>query len=382
MTLQALVEKFEITCMVFEDKKKKMSFWEEQFAELERATTTLSTKFQLKYEESELKAGLPEEVTLKLENRREGIRLSAKSASRLGRKLNPDKPLYERELHVITEQEIIGELSYGLESGSIPSLQFLVDRLEKAEEKKEIQIEEIIILEESKAEIKSEIETENDADEKLHFSDGLIPVVEVEQITEDIDTKDAEMNAERKIKSIQLSEVVENAINENNEVIEELNEIIEIAEKRFCTFIEKAVAPVMDGLYSGKKHGISLIKEIKVQSLEQTEYIEQWLNIYNEMLTPIEKLFESFEVELHIPAISDSFDENVHEPIAVVEDGAFNDEEIKEVVRYGLSYKKEIFNQNSFMIRPAQVIVVKNTQSKGELEEQELKGGGDSVGEV
>ena len=54
------------------------------------------------------------------------------------------------------------------------------------------------------------------------------------------------------------------------------------------------------------------------------------------------------------------FDENKQEPIGVVEDEQFQDEQIKEVVRYGLIYEKEIDNQSSFLFRPAQVIVVKN----------------------
>ena len=79
-------------------------------------------------------------------------------------------------------------------------------------------------------------------------------------------------------------------------------------------------------------------------------------------------LFNEFHVDLYIPQPQDTFDEYKHEPIGVVEDEELEDEQIKEVVRYGLIYQKELFNQSYFLIRPAQVIVVKN-KSKDLVEE-------------
>jgi hypothetical protein len=69
------------------------------------------------------------------------------------------------------------------------------------------------------------------------------------------------------------------AINEN--AIEELDENIESAEKRFCSFIEKSLAPVMDGLYSGKKHGESLRDEFKESAFEHADYAKNFMFMLN-----------------------------------------------------------------------------------------------------
>jgi hypothetical protein len=86
MTIHILVNEYEGIQKKYNDKTVKLTFWEHQFFELEKALNTLSDNFQKRYEKSEVPTDITEEVKSKLENRREGVRLSAKSASRLVRK--------------------------------------------------------------------------------------------------------------------------------------------------------------------------------------------------------------------------------------------------------------------------------------------------------
>ena len=154
--------------------------------------------------------------------------------------------------------------------------------------------------------------------------------------------------------------IIGEALERNEESLKELEEYLASAEKRFFKFMEKAVSPVLDGLYSGKKFASDLIEELTKSGNDQLQQTKQWLTVYDKLMSQIEQFFEKFSIKLYIPSVGSLFDENTQEPIGVVEDEQFQDEQIKEVVRYGLIYEKEIDHQSSFLFRPAQVIVVKN----------------------
>ena len=79
-------------------------------------------------------------------------------------------------------------------------------------------------------------------------------------------------------------------------------------------------------------------------------------------MNELTRFFDVFSVQLYIPEAGTLFNEETQEPIGVIEDAELEDEQIKEVVRFGLVYGKEIYEQEDFLIRPAQVIVVKNKQ--------------------
>ena len=56
--------------------------------------------------------------------------------------------------------------------------------------------------------------------------------------------------------------IIEEALERNEVILKELEEHLASAEKRFFKFMEKAVSPVLDGLYSGKKFANDLIEEL------------------------------------------------------------------------------------------------------------------------
>ena len=167
--------------------------------------------------------------------------------------------------------------------------------------------------------------------------------------------------------------LIQEAIENNQNVLQQLDEHIQAAEKRFLTFIEKGVAPVLDGLYSGEKYGKDLVDEVRTAGFENIDQVKEWLEIYNILMDEIKNLFHTFSVGIFSPEIGELFDEQKHEPIGVVEDSDFEDEQIKEVVRYGLTFEN---SSGTFLIRPSQVIVVKN--KKQEIVEQQ-RGNQDEV---
>ena len=107
------IEQFKKEAKLFGDRqsnyrKRVETFqnWKNQFQQLEQEVPQLINFFEKKYEEFAINHDLTEEVKAKLENRREGVRLSVKSVSRLMRKLNPEKPLEDHTEAFISSEEM------------------------------------------------------------------------------------------------------------------------------------------------------------------------------------------------------------------------------------------------------------------------------------
>ncbi|MFB9759030.1 nucleotide exchange factor GrpE [Ectobacillus funiculus] len=329
--LQSLIEDFNELQALYKLKRERLDNWKDQSQQLEQEVKRLMMSFEQYYEQWGVSGKFEDEIKEKLNNRREGIRLSVKSVNRLFRKLNPEKSLEAGYAAFIFEEGLADRLSISrwkaLKEGVLqdPPLHLEKDGACK----------------ESVGDVK--------VDKAVGNKDAKVPAGEQEYL---------EFTLEQGANTVH--NVIEEIILFNRGIVDELDSAIETAEKRFVTFMEKGVAPIMDGLYSGKHYAMDLTAELREAGYEQLEKVEEWLMIYNVLLSELQVLFDQFAVTLFAPAVGDIFDEYHHDPIGVVEDFNYQNEQIKEVVRYGLLYKKMIFNQNAFLIRPAQVIVVKN----------------------
>ena len=106
MEKEELLKRFNSNQKVYSEKRLKMDSWKSDFQQLETEIKDLMESFEKDYQESELTDDFSEDIREKLENRREGIRLSAKSVSRLIKKLDPEKPLTDVETDIITNDEV------------------------------------------------------------------------------------------------------------------------------------------------------------------------------------------------------------------------------------------------------------------------------------
>ncbi|WP_078409459.1 nucleotide exchange factor GrpE [Priestia abyssalis] len=340
--LKKFIEEFGDLQILYKRKRARLDNWKHQFQQLELEIKRLIMSFEQHYEQWIVSEQFGDEVKEKLENRREGIRLSVKSVSRLLRKLKPEKPLEGSASVFIGEEELAVKLSIFTWKVLKEGINLQDSQLNKGKDG---------VFKETASDMKAEQAAENNH-ENVQGEELDRCELTVEQENEQAGNK-----------------IMEETLLSNRNIIEELDESIEAAEKRFVTFMEKSVAPIMDGLYSGKCYATELIAELRDARYERMEKVEEWLVIYSLLLSEIQTLFNQFSITLFAPAAGDSFDEHRHEPIGVVDDLHFQSEQIKEVVRYGLFYKKPIFNQDSFLIRPAQVIVVKN-KIQNTIEEQ------------
>ncbi|CAK8582523.1 nucleotide exchange factor GrpE [Priestia megaterium] len=350
-----LVQELLVLQQQYEGRHKELEKWKAEFDRLSQETEEFMFSFHEKYEKTTIDEEFTDELKEKLENRLEGIKLSDKSVSRLIRRLNPEKEIETATSEFILAEKIGEQINQNRQVDSetkevVPhstsdDLQGQGDVEMKAEENHSESLE---------------IEENNTQEHDL--KNQPIEDVSIE--------KEAEITEEIENPTYGESEaaLLKEAIHSNQNVLQEVNEKIEAAEKRFVTFMEKGVAPIIDGLYSGSNYANDLLVELEQQNHEQFSKVKEWLTIYPRLMKDVEGLFNEFHVELYIPQPQDTFDEYKHEPIGVVEDEELEDEQIKEVVRYGLIYQKELFNQSHFLIRPAQVIVVKN-KSKDLVEE-------------
>jgi molecular chaperone GrpE (heat shock protein) len=272
----------------YKENRTLLDQWKVTFQDLSEKVESLSADFENQYNGMTIDENIPLELKEKLENRLDGIRLSNKTASRLKRKLNIEKPIEENTPEFIMWEELQGYKGRVLDS-------------EDSE-----------------------------------------PSNETEQSTEI------------------TMESVEQVLKSNEATNDCLKSSVEAAEKRFVSFFEKVLAPVMDGLYSGNVYAEDLLTEVNVSFSEHSNYVKEWLTVYTDLMSKINNLLEQFSVGLLIPEKGQFFNELEHEPLVVVEDPSMETEQIKEIIRYGYYYKGIIYKQERFLIRPAQVSVVKN----------------------
>ncbi|MEW4209479.1 hypothetical protein Q0O85_13105 [Priestia megaterium] len=349
-----LVKELLVLQQQYEGRHKELEKWKAEFDRLSQETEQFMFSFHEKYEKTTIDEEFTDELKEKLENRLEGIRLSDKSVSRLIRRLNPEK-----EIETATSEFILAE-KIG----------------EQINQNRQVDSETEEVVPDSASDLQNQDDVETTAEENhsgsLEVDENNTQEHDIQnRLIEDVSIeKEAEVTEETESGTYSESEaaLLKEAIRSNQNVLQEVNERIETAEKRFVTFMEKGVAPIIDGLYSGSNYANDLLVELEQQNHEQFSKVKEWLTIYPRLMKDVEALFNEFHVRLYIPQPQDTFDEYKHEPIGVVEDEELEDEQIKEVVRYGLIYQKELFNQSHFLIRPAQVIVVKN-KSKDLVEE-------------
>ncbi|WP_428909860.1 nucleotide exchange factor GrpE [Niallia sp. Krafla_26] len=352
MEKSELLKKFISNQKVYSKKRQEMDDWKNDFKRLEIETKNLMESFEKGYQGLEGTDHFSEDLKTKLENRREGIRLSAKSVSRLLKKMAPEKPLMDVEQDIMTSDEVVKMIQNNHEQSSETS----------DNELKKVEIETVLegdspspsVPEQNIELVTEEMVPHNELEPTLE-----VPEAEQEKsITPPLE-KEIHEDGTTLPEGKTDTAIIEEALETNEEILKELEECVTSAETRFFKFMEKGVSPILDGLYSGKKYGNDLIKELGPDH-EQLEQTKEWLTIYDELMDQIRQFFATFSINLFIPEAGSLFDEHTQEPIGVVEDEGFQDEQVKEVVRFGLIYEKEIDQQPSFLLRPAQVIVVKN----------------------
>ncbi|MCI2254785.1 nucleotide exchange factor GrpE [Domibacillus sp. PGB-M46] len=329
MTKEEVMQAFEQTQNSFKQKEQEIASWKNQVNLLEQKMDGIVNAFQAMYDGLDLPADLDEETENQLQNRKDGIRLSVKSASRLERKWKDIQWPEDFAENFVTPEELVNEIKANKEQHS--------DKPKNSEQ-----------AETSTEQKQDEINTE--------------PAAEVEK-EETSEQKNQAGLAETERKSD--IELVQEKAEINEKVLDGLTDFTNSLQKQFYSFFEKAVVPVIDGLYSGKKFSAEWISQLQEQNNEENERVIEWLDVYDRFIQEMTEFLETFNFHLYEPEEGALFDEETMEPIGVVENHEMEDEQVAEIVRFGL-LSKQRDKEEPLLIRPAQVIVVKNREEQQE----------------
>lgn len=146
--------------------------------------------------------------------------------------------------------------------------------------------------------------------------------------------------------------------NDRYKVITDVRNSADRSHKKYTTFIEKQVLPIIDGIVDGFKNSLPL----KTTIPNGKEYVrcfgmlmQSYHILYNVLMQVLNK---SGVYEITVNR-GDPIDYERHEPFDMEPDGELSNELIKDAIRSGYEYVYKEGKPNR-VLRPAQVVVVKN----------------------
>ncbi|MCP4353232.1 MAG: nucleotide exchange factor GrpE [Desulfobacterales bacterium] len=146
---------------------------------------------------------------------------------------------------------------------------------------------------------------------------------------------------------------------ENYRNVSKVNETAENRKKTFTDFIGRQVLPILDGINDGKAHLDDRINDLSEKFPEKKSELDKWFQTYTDLGNKLESSIEKAGVYGMIIEPGMKIDFERHEPFGVESDPEMDNEQIKEITRKGYEYTT--LDGNRQILRPAQVIVVKNT---------------------
>lgn len=148
--------------------------------------------------------------------------------------------------------------------------------------------------------------------------------------------------------------------NQHYSVVSDMRRLAEDSRDNFLSFLRKHVIMAVDGIIDGRRH----FQETREQLLEcypdHQQVIDSWFHVYCTLKEQSDNLLSHFKVESIIPEKGQPVDYDWHEPFSTVEDPNAENETVHEAIRSGYVYKGPLYDTHP-VIRPAQVVVVKNT---------------------
>ena len=170
-----------------------------------------------------------------------------------------------------------------------------------------------------------------------------------------------ENEQDREVAEKKLGKLLKDLGNQRWDVLSNGTNTVNSYRKEFIRFIEKRVLNIVDGIESGKNNSLSLIASFKDAYIDQSENLDIWFSTYSRLRDLLIQMLAKVHIFKMEVKIGTPIDYEKHEPFDVEVDESLKNEDIKELIRSGYEYIPE---QNSrSVLRPAQVVVVKNLES-------------------
>ncbi|GEM_PF-3564576 len=146
--------------------------------------------------------------------------------------------------------------------------------------------------------------------------------------------------------------------NQRYQQITETRSLAESQRSQLLNLVKQKILPVLDGLYEGQNLSKPLIDHLAGSYPDQQDTLNQWLGFHSELYNQIQGILTQIGIHPMTVQRGDAADYNRHSPLGVEADSELDNEHVKEVSQQGYEYKET--DQSAQMLRPAQVIMVKN----------------------
>lgn len=158
-----------------------------------------------------------------------------------------------------------------------------------------------------------------------------------------------------------LRKLLKDLGNQRWDILSNGTDTVKSYRKEFIRFIEKRVLNIVDGIESGENNSLSLIASLKDTNIDQSENLALWFSTYSSLKDLLIQILEKVHIFKMEVEIGTPIDYEKHEPFDVEVDESLKNEDIKELIRSGYEYIPEQSPRS--VLRPAQVVVVKNLES-------------------
>ncbi len=137
--------------------------------------------------------------------------------------------------------------------------------------------------------------------------------------------------------------------------------IVDTSRQSSLQFLRTQVLPVLDGIEDGEKHSQALIARLKTTDLNSEERLETWYRAYATLHAELLGVLGQIEVRPLEVRCGTQVDYTRQEPFRIEADPDLKTEDVKAVTRTGYEFTLDESGE-AFVLRPAQVIVVKNAK--------------------
>lgn len=144
----------------------------------------------------------------------------------------------------------------------------------------------------------------------------------------------------------------------NHRVVAEQRGRAEALERSIATAVTKLLLPVLDGIEAGARLARTLAAELSEPHPDARTLLDRWLGAYDRLIVSARSALGAVGIHPIVCLRGERVEYERHEPTDVESDAELADETIKEVTRTG--YVLQVGAQAQ-VLRPAQVVVVKNT---------------------
>lgn len=144
---------------------------------------------------------------------------------------------------------------------------------------------------------------------------------------------------------------------QNYQTVSKLGDLAEKRKKKFLGFVETSILPMIDGIRDGQKYATDRINKLQIGS-PISEEVQRWFETYSALYREFMNFLDKIKVRRMEVKLGAAIDYALHEPFGTEPDASLPNEHIKEISRDGYEYASQ--DSKSYVLRPAQVIVVKN----------------------